>query len=136
MKKIFFILSVLLLVAQNSFAGEKEDVALAKKFKHQKALHQVLLCENEMNYHANEGKIDVCLKAVKYIQKGYDLGILKNRKKEFIAESYLNAGVIAYSSGDKIKSYQYFIKAAKLGDTQAQKNLDILCKESPWACKQ
>ena len=36
---------------------------------------------------------------------------------------------------NKIKAYQYWMKAARLGSTEAQHNLDILCKESPWACK-
>jgi TPR repeat protein len=36
---------------------------------------------------------------------------------------------------DKIKSYQYWMKAAKQGNKTAQNNLDILCQQSPWACK-
>jgi len=44
-------------------------------------------------------------------------------------------GVMFYEGGYKIKAYQYWMKAARLGSTEAQHNLDILCKESPWACK-
>lgn len=44
---------------------------------------------------------------------------------------YMGQGV----KKDKIKSYQYLLKAAKQGDSKAQNNLDILCKNSPWACK-
>jgi len=36
---------------------------------------------------------------------------------------------------NKIKAYQYWMKAAKQGNANAQYNLDRLCKESPWACK-
>ena len=36
---------------------------------------------------------------------------------------------------DKIKAYQYFLESAKHGNAGSQRNLDILCKESPWACK-
>ena len=36
---------------------------------------------------------------------------------------------------NKIKAYDYWIKSAKQGHSKAQNNLDILCKESPWACK-
>ena len=34
---------------------------------------------------------------------------------------------------NKIKAYQYWMKAAKEGDADAQDNLDVLCRESPWA---
>jgi len=36
---------------------------------------------------------------------------------------------------DKIKAYQYWKKAVKQGDPDAQYYLDILCKENPWACR-
>ena len=36
---------------------------------------------------------------------------------------------------NKITAYKYLMKGAKLGNVEAQKNLDKLCKESPWACK-
>jgi len=36
---------------------------------------------------------------------------------------------------DKIKAYQYFLESAKYGNAGSQKNLDVMCKESPWACK-
>jgi len=47
---------------------------------------------------------------------------------------------VAYYSGNgieanKIKAYEHLRVAAKQGNQQAQKNLDILCNESPWACK-
>ncbi len=36
---------------------------------------------------------------------------------------------------DKINAYQLLIKGTKQGDEIAQNNLDILCEQSPWACK-
>lgn len=36
---------------------------------------------------------------------------------------------------NKIKSYKHWKIAAKQGFEGAQNGLDILCKESPWACK-
>lgn len=47
---------------------------------------------------------------------------------------------ICYYFGDgvginKIKAYEHFRVAAQQGNQNAQKNLDIICKESPWACK-
>ena len=55
-----------------------------------------------------------------------------------LAANY-NLGV-AYYYGDgietnKIKAYEHWRVAAQQGNQEAQKNLDILCKNSPWACK-
>ena len=36
---------------------------------------------------------------------------------------------------NKILAYKYYLEAAKAGNQNAQGNLDLLCKESPWACK-
>jgi TPR repeat protein len=54
--------------------------------------------------------------------------------------AYNNIGY-CYSNGkgvkkDAIKAYTAYMKAAKQGDSTAQHNLDVLCKESPWACKE
>ncbi len=47
---------------------------------------------------------------------------------------------ISYWKGEGIEkntyeAYQWFLKAAKQGNTNAQNALDRICKESPWACK-
>jgi TPR repeat protein len=60
-------------------------------------------------------------------------------KQERSSES-INAIGIMYKYGngvkmDKIKAYHTYLKAAKMGNEHSQVNLDILCKESPWACK-
>jgi TPR repeat protein len=36
---------------------------------------------------------------------------------------------------NKIEAYKWWMIAAKEGNSLAQKNLDILCNNSPWACK-
>jgi len=36
---------------------------------------------------------------------------------------------------NKIIAYEYWVKAARQNHLKAQKGLDGLCKESPWACK-
>ncbi len=35
----------------------------------------------------------------------------------------------------KILAYKYYLEAAKLGNINSQNALNLLCKESPWACK-
>lgn len=66
------------------------------------------------------------------------LGVLPNH-----SEANNNLAV-AYCSGEgveinkvkaKVKAYEHFRVAAKQGHQDAQNNLNILCKESPWACK-
>jgi TPR repeat protein len=36
---------------------------------------------------------------------------------------------------NKLKAYELWIEAAKIGNPQAEDSLDLLCKESPWVCK-
>ena len=73
----------------------------------------------------NEKKIEMYKKALEYIpndkQLNFNLGI----------DYYLGQGVAV----NKIKAYEHWRVAAREGDKSAQKNLDILCRESPWACK-
>ena len=44
---------------------------------------------------------------------------------------YFGEGV----ESNMIKAYEHWRIAAKLGDLGAEKNLGILCRKSPWACK-
>jgi len=84
-------------------------------------LKLALLLENKKDYKS----------AAKYYE------IATNSKIQLSA--YFNLGVYYYLGKgvkkDKIKAYKYWYHAAKNGNTGAQDNLDILCKESPWACK-
>jgi TPR repeat protein len=65
---------------------------------------------------------------------------LKGKLFDFLkANAYLKIGYM-YNTGqggkkDKIKAYKYYMESAKLSNKDAQNNLDILCSESPWACR-
>jgi tetratricopeptide (TPR) repeat protein len=69
--------------------------------------------------------------------KMYEKAIEYNPNKAFTA--HFNLGVAyLYGKGvemNKIKTYEHWRAAAKQGNSGAQENLDILCSESPWACK-
>lgn len=57
-----------------------------------------------------------------------------------VGDQFVKLGAIYDIGGygvkvNKIKAYQEYIKAAKVGNPDAQRNLDNLCKKSPWACK-
>jgi TPR repeat protein len=36
---------------------------------------------------------------------------------------------------DKIKAYKWWLRSARAGNIFAQNSLDVLCRQSPWACK-
>jgi len=57
-----------------------------------------------------------------------------------VAKGCVNLGSL-YANGqgveqNKIKAYQYWMEAAKMGNTGAQHNLGILCRQNPEACKE
>ena len=56
-----------------------------------------------------------------------------------IAEGCINLGVLYYNGQgvymNKFKAYKYLIKAAKHVNQDAQHDMVILCRQSPWACK-
>ena len=59
-----------------------------------------------------------------------------NAKQDRLGSISYNTGQIYFFGQDnKIKAYEYWYKAAKYGYKNGQKNLGILCKENPWACK-
>jgi len=55
--------------------------------------------------------------------------------KEITADLHGRVAILYNYQGDKLKAYKHYMKAAKLGNVEAQDNLGILCKESSWACK-
>lgn len=128
MRKIIFGLGVLLMLVQNGFAftDEQFDEVIARVTN--QAFKQILRCEKAIANHYDTSDPKVCLKAIEMIKKD-------PTQNKYLAESYTNAGVLYDHSADKLNAYKYFMKAAKLGDLQAQKNLDILCKKSSWVCK-
>jgi len=129
-------ISVLLLLVQNGFATtEKELNGFIKTYAQYPTLVQLLKCEKEAGFHSSSGNVHKCLKAIEDISNNGDLGPLNNDRHEFLGESYMNAGVLYDHQGDKLNAYKYYMKSAKLGEVDAQKNLNIMCRKSPWACK-
>ena len=97
---------------------------------------------------ANQGNFKAQYNLGRMYEKGK--GVNKDYKKAIqyytlsanqnYAEALVNLGIIYYNGShgvktNKIKTYQLWMKAVKQGDQKAQNNLDVLCKESPWACK-
>jgi len=129
MKRIILGLSLVLMLVQNGFA--KTDAEWDKLISNASSEYwkQSYKCDKATLNHPTTGDVNECLKSIE-LQKKNPNGQLN------IAITYLNAGVLyRRSSGDKIKAYKYYMEAAKLGETDAQGYLDVLCKESPWACK-
>ena len=130
MKRIILGLSLLLMLVQNGFA--KSDAEYDKMIANEpdKVWKQIYRCNKESLNHEFDGDVNVCLKAIE---------LLKNNgwKEKDYQIMFLNSGIL-YVSSEKnyIKAYKYFLKAAKLGNTIAQGNLDILCKYHSWVCKQ
>ena len=128
MKRIILGISVLLILVQNvfSYTDKEFDIMIANaSSEHMK---QGFRCDKIASNHSSTGDVSICLKALEIDKK-------RNSKKENIAIDYLNVGVIYDHQNNKLKAYEYFMKSAKLGNITAQKNLDIICKKSPWACK-
>jgi TPR repeat protein len=123
------------MLAQNGFAVSDAayDVVLSKSkgwFK------EVLKCEMQAANHCTDGKVESCLKAIELIEKSPNKkNWLNKQEKKYLGESYLNAGILYYYTPNYTKSYQYLKKAATLGNTNAEKGLDILCRNHSWVCK-
>jgi len=131
MKRIVLGICVLLLLVQNGFAKEFTNAEYDKEISKQttEVGKQIWRCNKAMNNrNKSTSDVNICLKSIE-IQKA------NGTKEKDLAIGYLNIGVIYSSQSDKLNAYKYYMKSAKLGEIQAQKNLNILCKESPWACK-
>ena len=119
MKRIILGLGMLFMLAQNVFA--ESDMSTYIK-----------ACNKDIK-HPRTASVSNCLKVLRYKEKYSS----EYTNKSF-AISYLNIGLIYDETGDDLNGYKYYMKAANLGGPagiQAQKNLNIMCKESPWACK-
>lgn len=130
MKRIILGLSLLLMLVQNGFAmsDAEYDEQIAKATD--KVLKQIIKCDKATLNHPDNSDVNICLKVIPLKQKR---GGFSN--SSFVI-TYLNIGVL-YDHNEKnhIKAYEYWMKAAKLGDTYAQRNLDILCRRHSWVCK-
>ena len=139
MKRIVLGLSLLLMLVQNGFAGQQNEEAecdnLIAKAK-QEWNKEVLKCDKEAIFHLSKANVKPCLKAIELIKKTPNSKNWVGQKaKGSLGECYLNAGVMYYYVPSYTKSYKYLKKAAELGESNAEKGLDILCREHPWVCK-
>lgn len=82
-------------------------------------------------YKNGEGVEQNYQEALKWYKKSAEQG---NVDSQVIlgALHYVGQGV----AQDKIMAYEWWSKAASQGNEAAQKSLDMLCAESPWACKE
>ena len=122
------------MLAQNGFAKNYTDAEYDANIKTTNGWRQqAIKCEKVSNKrHRNEeGSLQECVKAVKMIEESTN-----PKAKKYLASEAYNTGLIYYyAKHNKIKAYEYWFLAAKHGDKSASKNLSIMCKESPWACK-
>jgi len=128
MKRIILGLGVLLMLGQNGFALTDAEYDKLITNETDPMWKQIYRC-NKAAEHYKSSSVDICLQAIK---------LLKNNgwKEKDYQIMFLNTGLLYdESKGDKLNAYKYYMKASKLGNIQAQKNLNIMCKESPWACK-
>ncbi len=123
------------MLGQNVLARSDAEIDEAMANTKSETWKQIYRCEKASSLTRRAtSDVNICLKAIENAQK--DPKITENFKLKVLAIEFLNTGVLYdCSKKDYIKAYEYYIKSAKLGDTQAQVNLDILCKEHSWACK-
>ena len=124
LRKILLILSIILLSSSSSNAKENDVDLFTECF------NALSTCEFQATK-KQKGDMNVCLAGKKFLESNCKGTVMEPH----IHEEYLNIGVLYYYKNDKLNARDYLLKAAKLGNLKAQKNLDILCKESPWACK-
>ena len=129
MKRIILGLSVLLMLTQNGFA--KNDAEWDKMIANapNNVWKQIYRCNKATLNHKHTADVNICLKAI-------DMQKAQGVQEKDLHIDYLNVGVLyEFSKKDYIKTYEYYMKSAKLGDTDAQRNLDNLCRAHSWACK-
>ena len=128
MKRIILGLSLVLMLVQNGFA--KTDAYWDKKIANTQnnVWKQIYRCNKAMENHSSTADVNICLKSI-------DMQKEQGIQDKDLNIDYLNVGVIYSHHGDKLNAYKYYMKAAKLGNIQAQKNLSIICNNNPWVCK-
>ena len=131
MKRIILSLSMLLMLAQNGFAETDAELDKMIADAPNEVWKQIYRCTKASNPHSRYmANVNTCLKVIGMKEK------VGGFSKSSFAMSYVNIGILyEYSEKNYIKAYEYYMKAAKLGNTTAQRNLDILCREHSWACK-
>ena len=132
MKRIILGLSLLLMLVQNGFADTDAEFDFNIK-RTTGYIQQNIKCEKMAGNHLETSNAKECVKAVKMLEQ---LSDSNPDKLEYLDSIAHNAGQLFYfSENNKIKAYEYWYKAAKLGHKTASKNLSIMCKQDPWACK-
>jgi len=130
MKRIVLGLSLFLIFAHNGFA--KTDAEFDKQIKNasDQTLKEMYRCNKAVINHSYTGDVNICIKSLALLKKNYPY------EKGAIKAITSDIGVL-YTNSEKnyLKAYEYFMKAAKLGNTSAQRNLDIICKKHSWVCK-
>jgi len=134
MKKI--LLGLVLLVSLG-IAGITES-ELNEKIKKETTpfLKKHLECVKESMYKDSNGNINICKKNIEMINE-YQFTEIK-WKKHFLGEAYFNTASVYDKKDDNLNAYKYYLKCANNNNTnsiEAQKRLNRICKESPWACK-
>jgi len=130
MKRIILGLGVLLMLVQNGFAmsNAEFDAKIAEQTK--EIDKQIWRCNKEQFNNKYYGDPRVCIKALKMVKKDYP------DAKSTIHILSVAVGILYEDSKkDYVKAYEYYMKAVKLGSTDAQNNLDILCSKHSWVCK-
>ena len=134
MKKIILGLSLLLMLVQNGFAFTDATYDKMIADASDKVWKQIYRCYKASDIrNASHSDINICLKAIDLIKQNPN-----KVDKDVLAVAIQNTALIYDETGDDLNAYKYYMKAARLGGRagiQAQKNLNIMCKESPWACK-
>jgi len=135
-KRIILGLSLLLLLVQNGFARSNAELDKMIANESDKTWKQIYRCEKASNPNNNySADIGICLKAINLINQNPD-AVKDVGLSNALAVEYINTGVLYnYSEKNYLKAYEYYMKAAKLGDIHAQKNLDDLCRKHSWVCK-
>ena len=131
MKRIILGISVLIMLGQSGFALSDKEFNDRIANEETEVYKQIHRCDKATMNHASTSDVNDCLKVIPLKQNSNKYTF---DNKSF-SITYLNIGVIYDHHGDKLNAYKYYMKSAKLGNLQAQKNLNIMCKESSWACK-
>jgi len=131
MKRIILGLSLLLMLVQNGFA--MSDAEFDKRITNatDKIWKQMLRCYKAVENHEMTSEPKVCIETISLIENNKNHSLYSEK-----SDLLLKAGLLYYQSKKNyIKAYEYWMKAAKLGNTVAQGNLDILCRNHSWVCK-
>jgi TPR repeat protein len=118
------------------------DMVLALKGKN--------LSERELSFTSGNDENSINKQASDYFNSAGliygEQGDFKNKIKMYEKAASLGSSIstvnlgLAYHYGrgvqkNHIKAFEYYKKALQLGSPHAQNQIQMLCKESPWACK-